>query len=852
MPGDTWGRDRAVAKRRAAARSPQGVLNTKGFLAAERVRRQAELDHNASVAAHASALNQVRAVPAGRVKTGSKTDARLSMLGAKASGFLGSPIPHTGHWVPPIVNRFVKGASDTATYLPASLYALRPGQTKGTVKAMAQGTLDQANRLAYHPLREASHDPWGTFTLGLSAVSGGASVAGRASAIGRSLGAEEGGAAALRAGLKKPGGGTRTIYHPVTKEPTMALNYETPLGPLIGGAYDRALGLREGSSPLTALHRRAAAHKWTSEQAQNQRAIDNIRFGMAGAPDINPGKHGRIREVGRTVNKASRFGILYTKPLGYIAGNLPGQVLLGGMQQGVHLPGNMAKGAMLRDTRLGRVLNKASGSRVTPLTKDSRTGFMGLAGGGRMFSSMAPKGVSPIHTLSRGVTKVDEAAGRAFGKILDDPWRASAAVHELRKQGVGTNSIEQALQDARQAAAQSPGLASAAHPHQLSFDSPNPAASASLKKAVVASRRSNRAMIDYGRMSENERILRDYLFLYPWVKGSTAYSLQFPLQHPYATTAFTQMSNEGKKRTGLPKQVGFARGSFKVGERTMPGLGKVPIVVNPRNAGIFTQTPDTVSKLAALLPSVTGIHPSKFNDPSEITLPLYSAILSAKQSDRTIGGIAKKVIGQAAAATLVSRVAHPPSENNPQGRLYPRTARDSWEAWLLGSMARHPQNPVKMEDMRRQEKLVGKGPVAKAALQEQWTRTDLLHKLNLINGSHAQHLDPSIASLASDTTRMVKEQQALLHYPEFKDKTHPTKLNAKGQFIAAVATMIPDGPQRDIQIAALVDQFKGLPDVALPKQSVATIKALRQLVRAYNGATASLPYTEGGAPMRTP
>ena len=56
---------------------------------------------------------------------------------------------------------------------------------------------------------------------------------------------------------------------------------------------------------------------------------------------------------------------------------------------------------------------------------------------------------------------------------------------------------------------------------------------------MTVHQRVQRAMVDYGGLNRYEKGIATHLiFVYPWLKGSTRYALQFPFDHPIQSAAF--------------------------------------------------------------------------------------------------------------------------------------------------------------------------------------------------------------------------------------------------------------------------------------------------------------------------
>lgn len=849
---------------RGQGKNAQTVLRSKGFLAAsQRAKEQALHDHIVE-AAKKAALNHAQALPYTGIK---EVDAALRKRAFPAAihkpglyerlankysehateGFSHLPVGKTA-------KKFLQQASDAAVYLPSGLVASAK-HPEQAFTAFNKSLNETGHGLFTHPLRQFQKDPFGTTTVGLGAAGAVAGTAGRASNALRAF-SEASDAARLatttsplreaaRAAARRPGGGFRTIYNK-EGEATDAANFDSPLGRPIAAVTDRALGLNKpGPAFIPGLDRLRSA-KFKSEAAQNARAEESI---MPQRP-IDPADRNKAQRVMRLVNRLQRYGMLYARPGGYIMGNIPGQVGLSAVQQGLRLPRNLAQAAKLRNTMVtGRGLN-AVGKGSLALGKEDKESFLGLSGAGRVASSYPDQGPGALAKIEGGFGKWDEATGRFLGKILDDPYRTASLVHELHRQGVPAADIAKTIQEAR-------GRLQRRDINEGAQRSYGTRGQAELQKVVRASRRGNRAMIDYGRLGKTERgWLRDFFFLYPWVKGSIQYTGRFPFEHPIQTAVGTQLSKFGAQNTGLPtNQPSITKGSFKVGDRNVPGLGKVPVVINPRYAGIFTQPVDTLKSLGALAPSITGIHASKYTDPGDSALPVISAAGQAWGDDGfSLSNFLSNVARTVPLNTLYKGIKDP-NALNPTQVLYPRTAKDALKNFSFGSLAPKPQNPVKAKQIYRTETRTGQSKSRQQALSEQWLRSDILQKLQLTH-PNMKHNGDFVIKAASDLRRHAQTRADVLkQYPQMHDTLHRGKLSHKGEFVAAVWAILPDTDAGRLRAKTFADKVAKIPDAALADEktpSIESVSDLRKLIKALNTATSDLPYANGGAKIAVP
>ncbi len=60
--------------------------------------------------------------------------------------------------------------------------------------------------------------------------------------------------------------------------------------------------------------------------------------------------------------------------------------------------------------------------------------------------------------------------------------------------------------------------------------------------------RANKEPIDYGAMTDRERVIMKSLFAYwPWIRAASLWGLRFPFEHPYQMATYMEAGREGKK-----------------------------------------------------------------------------------------------------------------------------------------------------------------------------------------------------------------------------------------------------------------------------------------------------------------
>lgn len=779
----------------------------------------------------------------------------------------------------------VNDLTDAAIYLPSGVAQLATHPLK-TAKAVA---VNVPKDFSPHTIKNYPDRP----ILDLAAlVSGGATGGARiAHALSDARAAEGIGATsrAVASGLaRRPTGGMREIGY--RGEKTLALNSRAPLSQMGQRALDRLAGITPGGhraigteGPALPLER-FAKHRFQIQQQRNQRLISDVAEARAGhmlERGANPGPSdvGPLRQGIRTINRGSRAAILYGKP-GYIATNLPGQEFLALSHQGLLAPARRAEASRL--VGLGSRIGKEGA-----LGPEAKARFKALAGYGAQRAGTVPgsKGrLNVLNQVDRAVNAVDEAMANATGKILDDPYRSSALVHELRAAGIkGKPQIEQALNDlaihGRAYPGVAPGLrgsATAKYPHMLREE-------ANARKALEAGRRSNEAMIMYDQLGKLGKTARDAIFFLPWLKGSSLYAGHYLRDLPGQAALANQLGGYGKKHTGLNFPLpSYAAGDFKVGARTMPGLGHVPLVVNPSSAGILSQS----AQIAQTLEAVAGLRKSTPGiDPSNYAAPIIAAALATIYKIDPFTG--QKFPGNESRASIFYHqmrdqlpewnlykggalgVGHKPKSADPTRFLFPRTQRDVLNQFLFSGLAPTPVNPVEATSRYRAEQTGTSSKEAAAALRGGWFREDLLKRMNDLR--RAQQLPP-MKTLPREMRQAADYNQQLLVEGLKVKKMSPHAISQHGslttvgnlaarwrayastrggfsqaQIDKVTKAILAVDPKNDAQVKAVKQAFKFLPPPMVGPLS------LRSLVKYVNSAAQSrFPYANGGAPISLP
>lgn len=459
------------------------------------------------------------------------------------------------------------------------------------------------------------------------------------------------------------------------------------------GGYEMVEAAREDMLPtlLDGRHAHQVAEDFLKGRIEEP--IDNIAWIPANFMDnarllpeaYKPAAKGAKRVLGSAgkigldvVNDVQRALVLYLNPV-YIPVNLIGNLAMNVMQQGVFLPANIYRAALL----------------YRELSHEERNMMDTLLGHGLIQSSAGSASLRPIK-------KVTDPMAHYIGNLVDLQPRRLAFIHEARREGIGLKEMKELLRsDSKEM---------------------------TVKRQLIR-QRANDAIVDYERLSPFERnYLTRTLFFYPWLKGATRWTERWALDHPiqalvlasagdYAWSAAQQQLGErpeyaqfdmpiSTKTVGLSLPgVGDVGLDQAVGEHTLTNAQGLPEVMNVRQ--LFTQT--TPIELAqAGLSFVSGgkIGGKKFPALVESLTPgLYAGGVSLFGFDPFMG----KEVPQGAGSffhTLFSPDAIPAysrykaitrssqEQQNFEGRsLHPRSRGEEVARTFLGGIANAPYNP---------------------------------------------------------------------------------------------------------------------------------------------------------------
>jgi hypothetical protein len=208
-----------------------------------------------------------------------------------------------------------------------------------------------------------------------------------------------------------------------------------------------------------------------------------------------------------------------------------------------------------------------------------------LAGAGQHgFAALPHEGSEG--TVGQFVSGMARGGSRFWARRADAPFRFNGLAYELRKAGFKTPAeVKRALD----------GLESGGHglpAHEWS-------------KISAAARRADRELISYDRLNPFEkRYLTRGVWFYPWVKGSTVFTVRSFLEHPYKAAAFGALGALGVKRQQQ------ALGDVPSYEEGLVALGGGK---HPETTDFSTFSPFGTAADLANLPRIPGAIAGQFN-----------------------------------------------------------------------------------------------------------------------------------------------------------------------------------------------------------------------------------------------
>lgn len=271
--------------------------------------------------------------------------------------------------------------------------------------------------------------------------------------------------------------------------------------------------------------------------------------------------------------------------------------------------------------------------------------------------------------ISRAVAGAARGGARVWAQYADRYFRANSLMYELRKIGYDTpESVSKALDAIQQSGHGMPA-------HEWS-------------KVSAAFRRADREAISYDRLNESEKkYLARAIWFYPWVKGSTAFTMRSIIEHPWKMAASGQAGVVGRKEQlkMLGPVPSYEQGLIDVGgnQKNNPYTVDMNTFSPVGTAGQLLNVPQTHGALAGQLNPVAGSLVGLATGTNSYGEPSNNPYMDALQN-----------LLSSTPESQLYEAAHRGSGKKQAGRMFPAT---SWQSSLLRyglgpGLARRPTN----------------------------------------------------------------------------------------------------------------------------------------------------------------
>lgn len=303
--------------------------------------------------------------------------------------------------------------------------------------------------------------------------------------------------------------------------------------------------------------------------------VDEVKWVSAQhLESFRPPLRTKAKLIGQVINEPIRDATLFAR-LAYALNAVSNAGMLV-LHQGHHAPPNLARALFAR---------KMYGDRVTNML-DALVG--------------QSKSRSYAPDFDHVLLKAGRAAAAVWNKVADQAFRRAAIIYELQRKGFKTKEqLESALFDKKH-----------------------------LDAVSEAKRRANKAMVEFDNLTWYEReVLRNYVFVYPWVSRSLVWSLRSIVEHPVKVDILAQIGAEDIREhpdvfDKVPdwfKKTGYVPVGYD-------SQGK-PKIINPTSINVFTTLQEMVSLEEALM--VEGGEKSSFNSAAGLGGPFATFALHA-------------------------------------------------------------------------------------------------------------------------------------------------------------------------------------------------------------------------------
>jgi len=370
----------------------------------------------------------------------------------------------------------------------------------------------------------------------------------------------------------------------------------------------------------------------------------------------------------RATNQITRAAILFVGPK-YIVMNLPQNYIMTAVQQGPLRAAENYRLAM-------RAIPKTLGPDLYAYEKS-------ILGEGAMVSGLGGKG----QILGRMTGTV----AQQFSRPTDTPFRISAHFYEVQRE-TGIRSVAEFKAILKKARADDPAA----------------------KQLVYRTlQRAQNAVGDYQRMGPIEKIARDIIFFYPWIKVATRWTKHTVAEHPIQLGMGAQLARRQEEQITkeLGPQPNYLQGLVKGGQR-----GKYPMVYNTTNLGILNTPVQGIQAIGATLsgdPNAADTVVGNFTP----ALGFLSSLISRKNSfgqDYPAGtsamGIAKdQFYNSIPAIRMVNRL-----QGQSPSKLYPMNRADIIKQGVFGSWFKKPLDAAYGNQIAEDTRTSSMGRVQKA------------------------------------------------------------------------------------------------------------------------------------------
>ncbi len=455
------------------------------------------------------------------------------------------------------------------------------------------------------------------------------------------------------------------------------------------------------------------------------------------------------------LNSLAKISLLPAAGTAYLLPNLMGQTMFALIQQGLRAPLEV----MGRAPLIVRQLNGRQKARLR-------------AGSGYGIAESIAYERGPRGTVQWASDKI----GKAFGAVLDRPWRDASFVYEAWLKGYTDAPSIKRLLDARKGSAEHLDL-------------------------IEISMRVDRAFGDFRNMTGFEQLfVRRLVFFWPWIRASGEYAiLRAPADHPVAVAALTQIGRtelarqelmfgeamlrymsldtpddkEAVRRLGREAMKLLPPGTFMTGDRDNAGRG--PRVISPRAAAIL-EGPSEAYDL------ISGSEPLK--KLAQMVTPAVGLTLTGLGYDSFRGDgypasagnmwsrIAQEATGLSRWPNFAWQLGNPGLQEN---RVFAYTGQDPWRRALGGSQMPKTLNErvlaERVSDERRQSSSRVKANPTRAETARQRMAVERRHARFVFDAREIPESDwPQIEALLDTKEKLDVELARLGDDPTYRDR----------------------------------------------------------------------------------